>query len=183
MGKKSRKGYICIHMELTDHRYFPYDKNLILKQAQADQEAELLTQLIHISKIGYQQVYNPLGLNDDTSLRIESYEKNQLIYLHTFYTSLCGIYRYKFGNNQLELIWDGSSHHEKYSREWKECFVNWCTEFCRTPQFLKAILSATVFCKNRRQGEIAENRLRVFLNSQFEVRVHKLRGIVPMKVA
>ncbi|WOK05814.1 hypothetical protein RT717_22325 [Imperialibacter roseus] len=170
-------------MELTDHRFFPYDKNLILKQAQAHLEADLLTELISISKSAYQQVYNPLGLNDDTSLRIESYEKNQLIYLHTFYTSLCGIYRYKFGNNQLELIWDGSSHFEKYSREWTERFVIWCTEFGQNPQFLKAVLAATVFCKNRRQGELAENRLRVFLNSQFEVRVHKLRGIVPMKVA
>ena len=170
-------------MELTDHRLFPYDKNLILKQAQADLEADLLTELIHISKMGYQQVYNPLGLNDDTSLRVENYEKNQLIYLHSFYTSLCGIYRYKFGSNQLELIWDGRSHYDKYSSEWSEAFVKWCREFSLTPQFLKAVLAATVFCKNRRQGEMAENRLRVFLNGQFEVRVHKARGIVAMKVA
>lgn len=166
-----------------DQRFFPYDKNYILKQVQSDLEPELLTELIGLSKQAFQQVYNPLGLNDDTSIKISRYEKNQLIYLHTFYTSLSGVYRYKFGNNQLELIWDGRSHYDKYCEEWSAAFTSWMRGFCSNPQFLKAVLAATVFCKNRRQGELAEIRLKVFLNAQFDVKVHRQRGIVPMRVA
>lgn len=166
-----------------EQRFFPYDKNYILKEVQTEKEADLLTELIRIAKQAYHRLHNPLGLNDDTSLRVENYEKNQLIYLHSFYVSLSGIYRYKFGNNQLEFIWDGTSHHEKYGAEWEAAFVDWCQTFSHNAQFLKAVLAATVFCKSRRQGELAENRLRVFLNGQFDVRVHKSRGIVPMKVA
>lgn len=166
-----------------DHRFFPYDKNYILKQVQNDLEPDLLTELIRFSKVAYQELYNPLGLNDDTSIQVSRYDKNQLIYLHTFYTVLSGIYRYKFGNNQLELIWDGRSHYDKYCEEWTEGFNKWVRTFCSNQQFLKAVLAATVFCKTRRQGELAENRLKVFLNSQFDVKVHRQRGIVPMKVA
>ncbi len=166
-----------------DQRFFPYDKNYILKQVQQDLEPDLLTQLIQYSKVAYHHLYNPLGLNDDTSIRVRNYEKNQLIYLHTFYTTISGIYRFKFGNNQLEFLWDGRTHYEKYCEEWKEGFVQWMKEFCQKPQFLKAVLAATVFCKNRRQGELAENRLRIFVNSHFDVKVYKNRGIVPMKVA
>lgn len=166
-----------------DQRFFPYDKNYILKQVQQDLESDLLTHLIQFSKIAYHQFCNPLGLNDDTSIRISSYEKNQLIYLHQFYVTLSGVYRYKFGDNQLEFLWDGKSHYEKYAEDWREGFVHWTKDFCQKPQFLKAVLAATVFCKNRRQGEMAENRLKIFINSQFEVKMYKKRGLVAMKVA
>ena len=93
------------------------------------------------------------------------------------------MYRYKFGDSQLEFVWDGRDHFEKYKIDWTEIFKRWTGEFCQQELFLNAVLDLSVFLPDNRQAPLAENRMNHFILRQFELKIHKSRGIVEMKVA
>ncbi len=164
-------------------KFFPLDKNYLLEQAQLSLQDELLTSLINRVKEHYELRHNPLGIVDNFTSQIRSYKPKNLKLLSGFYQNLAGIYRYKFGNNQLEFAWDGIDHFDKYQKEWRETFTQWTINYCQQELFIKAVMDLTIFLPDNRQAQLAENRMNHFILHQFEIRIHKSKGIVEMKVA
>ena len=164
-------------------KFFPLDKNYLLEEAQLVLQDPLLTQLVGTVKLQYELRHNPLGLTDSFSQRIQAYKPKNLKPLYTFYQNLAGVYRYKFGDSQLEFVWDGRDHFEKYKIDWTEAFTRWTAEFCQQELFINAVLDLSVFLPDNRQAQLAENRMNHFVLRQFDLKIHKSRGIVEMKVA
>ena len=164
-------------------KFFPLDKNYLLEQAQLSLQDQLLTSLIERARNVYQQQQNPLGLEDSFWLRIKNYTPSNLKPLEGFYQNLAGIYRFKYGNNQLEFAWDGRDHFDKYQEEWSQTFQEWTSRYCLQSLFVQAVLDLTVFLPENRNAQLAENRMNHFVLKQFELRIHKSRGIINMRVA
>jgi hypothetical protein len=164
------------------HKFFPLDKNYLLEEAQLTLQEPLLLALVEKVKLQYEIRYNPLQLYDAFSRKIKDYQPGDLKPLATFYRTLAGIYRYKFSNNQLELLWGGESHCEKYRSEWTETFDRWTSQFCGQEQFVQAILDLTVFLPLNLHAQLAENRMNFVMLKFFDVRIHKNKGIVEMRL-
>lgn len=164
-------------------KFFPLDKNYLLEEAQLTLQHDLLTQLVDKVKTFYQQIHNPLGLDDAFSMRLKHQSIKNIKPLHAFYQNLAGVYRYKFGENQLAFAWDGRDHAEIYRDEWREMFHQWTNEFCKHELFIQAVLDLTVFLPENRHAHLAESRMSHFILKHFDVKIHKSRGIVAMKVA
>ena len=164
-------------------KFFPLDKNYLLEEAQLALQDVLLMQLIKMVKVEYELRHNPLGIVDSFSERIHQYTPKNVTSLHTFYQNLAGVYRYKFGDSQLEFVWDGRDHFEKYKVDWTETFTKWTAGFCKQELFINAVLDLSVFLPTDAQPDLAENRMNHFIAQQFELKIHKSRGIVKMKVA
>jgi len=143
----------------------------------------LLTDLLEKVKTTYQQLHNPLRLNDVFSDKIASYELQNLEPLGSFYQNLAAIYRYKYGETQLGFLWDGQDHSDKYSNDWSSSFYKWTNKLCLQTQFVQAILDLTVFLPLNHNVQLAENRMNAVTLDLFELRIHKVKGIVEMKVA
>ncbi len=166
-------------------KFFALDKNYLLEEAQLALQDTLLASLVEKTKKHYEEQHNPIGLMDSFSLKIRNHSPRNLKPLGSFYQTLAGIYRFKFGHNQLEFLWDGKSHFEKYQRDWTSMFELWMDEFRQRPQFIQAVLDLTVFLPENRHADLAENRMN-FVMLQFfsqkdgfqEVKIHKNRGIV-----
>ncbi len=127
--------------------------------------------------------HNPLGIMDELSARIVAYKPKNIKVLYPFYQNMAAVYRYKFGDNQLEFIWDGTDHIETYKEEWTIAFDKWIRGFCEQHQFLMAVMDLTVFLPLNRKAHLAENRMNSFITQYFDLKIHKNRGIVEMKVA
>lgn len=164
-------------------KFFPLDKNYLLEEAQLALEDALLTQLVEKVKLHYQFIHNPLGLDDSFSRQIKNFETRNFKPLSGFYQNLAAVYRYKFGDNQLEFVWDGRDHQEKYQLEWTAAFEQWTDDFCKHELFLQAVLDLTVFLPENQHTDLVESRMNHFILKHFEVKFHKSRGIVQMKVA
>ena len=164
-------------------KYFPLDKNYLLEAAQLDSEREFIVKLIDFTKEYYLNNCNPLGLEDDTIKAIKAHKTEYTDRLKEFYRNLAAIYRFKYGQNQLEFLFDGSDHSTKYRQDWAEAFVKWINEFCSKSNFVRAILELTVFYPKDRRSELAENRMKAFIAQQFELKIYKYKGIVKTSVA
>lgn len=164
-------------------KLFPFDKNHILKEAQLTCKEALLIALVENAKQGYLNLCNPLGLEDDPIRKIKSSNHFDMALLEEFYEHLAGIYRYKYGSNQLEFMFDGKSHYERYQEDWSLVFQEWTAEFCRDINFLKAILEVTVFYPKDRKALLAGNRLKTFITQHFYLKVYKYKGIVRLNTA
>jgi hypothetical protein len=164
-------------------KFFPLDKNYLLEEAQLFLQDSLLTQLVENVKTCHQQIHNPLDLDDAFSRRLKDYHSKNLKPLYSFYQNLAGVYRYKYGENQLEFTWDGRDHTDKYKEEWSEAFFTWTNGFCKHELFIQAVLDLTVFLPQNRKADLAENRMNHFALKHFDVKIHKSRGIVQLKVA
>ena len=164
-------------------KFFPLDKNYLLEEAQLALQDDLLIQLIEKVKVRYQLIHNPLDLDDSFSRQIKAFKPHNLKPLYDFYQNLAAVYRYKFGDNQLEFVWDGRNHQEKYQLDWTVAFEQWTDDFSKHELFLQAVLDLTVFLPENTKTDLAENRMNHFILKHFEVKFHKSRGIVPMKVA
>lgn len=159
-------------------KFFPLDKNYLLEEAQLTLRGVLLDRLLTIVKSEYEAVYNPLGIPDTLTLRIRGYQLNDISPLKTFYETLSGVYRYKFSDNQLQFMWDGGDHLEKYKKEWSEFFADQVKSFCRKELFIKAVLDLTVFFDENRDAQMIENRMNNFMLQTFEVKIDKRKGLV-----
>lgn len=151
-------------------KFFPLDKNYLLEQAQLGLEDRLSKHLLEEVKKEYELRYNPLGIADAFTQRIRDYQLIDTSPLKTFYQTLAGIYRYKFGDNQLQFAWDGVDHLEKYKKEWSAFFADQTRIFCRNELFIKAVLDLTVF---NNYSQLAENRMNNFMLQTFDVKLHK----------
>lgn len=164
-------------------KFFPLDKNYILETAQIIQKDVLLYELSETVKRFYLQRHNPMGLVDDTVLKIQAHQLEGLHNLEDFYGNIAGVYRYKYGNNQLDLLFDGRDHLEKYKDDWRQQFRHWLFDFCQNPYFLKTIFELTVFFQEGNCVELAQKRLLGYINKYLDVKIYKFKGIVDMKVA
>lgn len=140
--------------------------------------------------MAYERIHNPLGLADSFSIQIQKYKSTNLQPLRDFYQTLAGIYRYKWGANQLEFVWDGRDHREKFKADWIEFFKKTTAQFCHQELFIQAVLDLTVFMPldllsdgAEKKIHLTENRMNHFLLQQFEVKIHKNKGIVNRKQA
>ncbi|MEQ8424073.1 MAG: hypothetical protein RIA63_05135 [Cyclobacteriaceae bacterium] len=164
-------------------KFFPLDKNYLLEEAQLSLQDHLLRSLIDKVKEQYLARHNPLGLMDELTKKIVSYKPRNLKLLYPYYQNMAGVYRYKYGDNQLEIIWDGTDHTEMYKEEWSATFEEWTSTFCEQHQFLLAVMDLTVFLPLNRKAHLAENRMNAFIAQFFELKIHKNRGIMEMKIA
>jgi len=164
-------------------KYFPLDKNYLLEKAQLSIENDLIIHLIDRCKLYYETTTNPLGLIDDTVACIRAHQSSPTGELSELYRHLCGIYRYKHGDNQLEFLFDGSDHLLKYESDWKLAFDQWLDELVKSPLFIRAILELTVFYSNEHKGALAAGRLKVYIEQHFGLKLYKYRGIVESQVA
>jgi hypothetical protein len=164
-------------------KLFKYDRNYILKDAQSHYKPRLLKYMVEKVKKYYLGNYNPLGIEDDAVLKIKHSRKYCLQHFDELYWHMAAVYRYQNTENQLEILFDGRSHFEKFGEEWAQVFSGWINEFCKKESFIKAVLEAAIFYANDRKGYLAFNRLKIFLVTYFEIKIYKQKGLVVMKVA
>ncbi len=159
-------------------RLFPSDKNSMLMEVQASQQEALLKYLVDFVKHYYQLHYNPLGLIDDIILEINKEKEYPMEAFEEFYHDLSAVYRFKHGEVQLEFLFDGSTHFEKYTSEWIVYFKQNIHAFCSNKYFLRAVLDISVFHHLDRVAFLAGVRLKYFLTNYFDLKVYKYRGIM-----
>ena len=163
-------------------KLFPLDKNYILRHAQSVLEEEMIDRMVFELKRSYTFLYNPLRLMDQTYAQIlDTYdfprERARMIY-----RQLCGIYRYKHGDNQLELLFDGRTHFEKFQEDWSDALVGYAQELGIHEQYVKTMLRMTLLFDTETRAEWAENHCKAFINQYFELKVVKRQGELRLKV-
>lgn len=168
---------------LMDAKLFTLDKNYLLKEAQLQLKNLLLNELVFKVRRTYLKEYNPLGLMDEVIDKIQNNANPRLNCLINFYFELAGIYRFKYGENQLEFLFDGTPHIEKYKKDWHRQFRKWGNLFCQQKHFLRAILEGTVINPDPNTDHLIELRLKHFLEQNFGLRIYKYRGIRRIQVA
>jgi hypothetical protein len=159
-------------------KLYPLDKNYIHRQAQAGLEDLLLKVMVEELKRAYTLWYNPLGLMDDTYTQILGTQEFPKDRIRIIYVQLCGIYRYQYASNQLDLLFDGRSHLEKYKEDWSEQFVIWIRELGMHEPYVKTMLRMTLLYDTDTRAEFAENRCKSFINEYFGVRIIKRKGLL-----
>ena len=160
---------------------FLLDKNYILKQVQSDLRLELQAKLVDLVKGGYYSIFNPLRLPDETTDLIDQYRPSHLSFFDELYDIISGIYRYHSGDNQLELLFDGRSHYDKYIVDWSEAFESYMNQLCTKKNFVLAGLELSVFHSLDKRIELAQNRMKVSIFDHFELKVYKHKGIQRFK--
>ena len=164
-------------------KYFPRDKNYLLKESQDSTRSSLLSHLLSSVKKGYIQKFNPLGLDDPISQKVKNSRRHNLNCLYEFYDSLAAVYRFKYGENQLQFLFDGRTHVEKYSEDWTEAFRTWVEEFCLHENFIKATLELTLILPSQKNSVVMANRMKTFLTGYFDIKIYKNRGIIQTQAA
>ena len=159
-------------------RLFPSDKNYILSEVQASQKESLLRYLVSYVKQYYLENHNPLGLIDDTILEIQKEKDFPIAAFDEFYHDFSTIYRFKHGEVQLEFLFDGSSHHEKYVFDWANFFKQNIHAYCFNRYFVRAVLDIAVFHHHDRVAFLAGDRLKYFLSQYYGMKVYKFRGVM-----
>jgi hypothetical protein len=152
--------------------FFPYDKNYILKEAQLKSKELLLNDTVLITRDIFEKLENPMGLVDDFMLELRNENVFDLQSLDKFYELASVIYRFKFGNNQLSFIWDGSSHFEQYQKEWTEKYHQWVFEFAQSKTFRRIILKSCILEKGQNHSMLT-GHLNRFLLSKYNLKVNK----------
>ncbi|MEX2594058.1 MAG: hypothetical protein WD426_14890 [Anditalea sp.] len=159
-------------------KLFPLDKNYIFRQAQSTLEEAMLEVMVEELKGAYTLWYNPLELMDDTYAQIQGNKEFPTDRIKIIYAQLCGIYRYQYASNQLEFLFDGRSHLEKYQEDWSRLFVQWLRELGRHETYVKTMLRMTLLYDTKSRAEFAENRCKSFINEYFGIRIIKRKGLL-----
>lgn len=165
-------------------KFFPRDKNYVLEDAQLSLENPLMTYLVDFVKVEHLLHNNPLGIMDDTFLKIQHHTVNDFSHLQEFYISLAGVFRYLFySDNQLAFSFDGQDEFAKYQQQWTETFKRWTKDFCKHDNFRTAILELTVFYPDDYTPQMAGLRLSAFITKVFDLKIDSQKGIVKKSVA
>ncbi len=165
-------------------KWFMMDKNYILKEAQLVLKEQLVFWTVQYAKDFYHQNYNPLGLVDDTVKSIQEAKFQDFELLEPFYAKLASVYRYKHGETQLELLFDGASHYEKYKEEWFATYKEWIKLLFSKWLSLRAVFEITVFEQHdEHQLRLINNRLQSYIEDTFGVRLYIHKGIIDTQAA
>lgn len=160
-------------------KFFPQDKNYILEEAQLSLEKPLLSYLVDFVKVEYLLQHNPLGIVDETILRIQQHQTDDLSKLHEFYIVLTGIFRYRYyHDNQLAFIFTGEEPFDRYKKEWDIEFKKWIKALCRQKNFMMGVLELTVFYPQEAEACFIGDRLAVITTEFFELKIHPQKGIL-----
>lgn len=164
------------------HFFFKKDKNYILKEAQMESTSMLCLALFEKTIVSYGTLFNPLGIIDDTTKQILNYRLKESAVLEGIYENLAAIYRFQYGTSQLEIIWDGKSHFEKFTDDWTKVYGKWIAELCQSKTFVKGILHLTVFNTEGKNTVFIENSLKAIINEYFDLKVLTRRGVKKLYV-
>ena len=164
-------------------KLFPLDKNYILRQAQSVLEEELLDQMVVELKASYTQLYNPLQLMDATYRSILDRNDYPRERIRVIYRQLCGIYRSRHGDNQLELLFDGRTHFEKFQEDWITCLLAYVRQLGANEPYVKTLLRMTLLYDTESRAEWAENHCKGFINQFFDLKVIKRQGELRLRVS
>lgn len=125
-------------------KWFDQDKNYILKQAQYAYIDNALTNMVKIAVDSYLLKNNPLGLVDDFVLQLKDYSHPDTKFLYKPYQLLSGVYRLLHSDNQLTFSWDGKSHFEVFTEEWKEVVAGWMKMMCMNSYLDKIVIKGAI---------------------------------------
>ena len=150
--------YFCAEMQ-----YFHLDKNYLLKEAQKNKKDVLLEKWVLQSIEGYMITNNPMGLVDAFIERVSGVTNYSTDFLSDTYDLLAASYRFLFSSNQLEFLWDGSSHFLKYSEEWETQFNHWIYGLCLQDHINRSILKTCVLKENGNHLLLEKNFSRLVL--------------------
>jgi hypothetical protein len=164
-------------------KLFPLDKNYILRQAQTAMEDRMFELMIFELKRSYTVLYNPLMLMDNTFNQILDAHDFPTDRLKVIYHQLCGVYRYKFGSNQLELLFDGRTHLDKFQEDWSGQLTAWIRELGQHEQYVKTMLRMTILFDTDSRAEWSENQCKAFINQYFDLKIVKRKGELRLKIA
>ncbi|WP_040303169.1 hypothetical protein [Algoriphagus machipongonensis] len=163
-------------------KLFPLDKNYILRQAQSELEEELIDRMIFELKRSYTLLYNPLRLMDHTFAKILDTYDVPRERIRLIYRQLCGIYRFRHGDNQLEMLFDGRTHLDKFKEDWSAAMLRYVQDLGMHEQYVKTMLRMTLLFDTENRAEWAENHCKAFINQFFELKVIKRHGELKLKV-
>jgi hypothetical protein len=165
-------------------KWFPMDKNYILKEVQLSLRDELLQWMVCYTREYYQLAYNPLGLVDDTISTVKSADFSNLRLLYPVYAKIAAVYRHTHGEVQLEFLFNGDEHFDKYEEEWQESYKRWINDLFEHKVFLRAIMEITIFnFHSEHQLLLINNRLQSHLEHFFNLRIYRYKGIIETQVA
>ncbi|EON75184.1 hypothetical protein ADIS_4355 [Lunatimonas lonarensis] len=164
-------------------KLFPLDKNYILRQAQTSAEDEGIALMVAELRHAYTLLHNPLQLMDDTYVQILSNKAFPKDSIAVIYRQLSGIYRYRFGSNQLEILFDGRSHLEKYQEDWLEQLRLWSCELGMQESYVKTMLRMSLLYDTESRAVFAENRCKSLINDYFSLKIVKRKGDLVLKMA
>jgi hypothetical protein len=170
-------------LKVTSRKLFPSDKNYILREVQISSRKSLLRYLASYTKAYYLSHHNPLGIQDETVRRINASKGFPLQAFDGFYHDLSALYRFMHGEVQLEFLFDGSSHWQKYEEDWVTFFKKSVQIYCSNRFFIRAVLDIVVFHSHDRVASLAGDRLKYFLTQEYELKVYKYKGIRRLKVS
>lgn len=159
-----------------DQKYFPSDKNYLLKTVQAFSKEALLQEWTKQAYDGYMRNENPMGLEDDFTLYIKTEIKKGISILEEPYDLLAAIYRYKYGDNQLSFLWDGRTHMEYYDELWRDTYLDWTRKVCDKPDVYRSIIKAAMAEKNVNIDFLKMGIRRALLKS-FKVRISRAQKL------
>jgi hypothetical protein len=129
---------------LIEEKYFPQDKNYLLKSVQAFSKDSLLNFWLKQILIAYNMQHNPMGLEDDFILELKKKIHLGKELLEDNYDILAAIYRHDHSDNQLEIMWDGRSHMDAYDAEWKEMYTTWTANLSRIKEIQRPVIKYAV---------------------------------------
>ncbi|MEQ9305891.1 MAG: hypothetical protein RJQ14_18400 [Marinoscillum sp.] len=129
---------------LIEEKYFPQDKNYLLKSVQAFSKESLLNDWLQQILTSYSLQHNPMGLEDDFIIELKKKISFGKELLEDNYDLLAAIYRHDHADNQLEIMWDGRSHMEAYDADWKEMYANWIERLSLIKEIQRPIIKFAV---------------------------------------
>ena len=129
---------------LIEEKYFPQDKNYLLKSVQAFSKEILLDQWLQQLLEAYNRQHNPMGLEDDFVIELKKKIGFGKELLKDNYDILAAVYRHDHADNQLEIMWDGRSHMEAYDTDWKEMYNKWICNLSYLKEIQRPIIKYVV---------------------------------------
>ncbi len=160
-------------------KYFPADKNYLLKTVQAFSKQALMEKWASHAYEGYMCQENPLGLEDDFTIQIKSEIHKGVAILDETYDLLAAVYRYKYGENQLSFLWDGRTHMEYYDDEWRKAFIQWATTLSTHRDVYRTIIKAAM-ADTRMNTDFLSLTLRRFVLKYFNVRLTRAQRLLAL---
>jgi hypothetical protein len=157
-------------------KYFAQDKNYILKQAQIALKDQGVKMMVDIAIDSYLRKNNPLGLIDDFVLHLQQYENPDIRFLYKPYQLLSAIYRFLHSDNQLEFSWDGQSHFDIFTQEWREKLGYWMRELTMSTYLDKAIIKGSIINPGS-DHRLLEAHIHKIIYSKFPVKKTK-KGVI-----
>lgn len=162
-----------------DVRFFPTDKNYLLKTVQAFSKDSLLHVWAQAAYEGYMLQENPLGLEDDFTLQIKTEIHKGAFLLEDAYEIVAAVYRYRHGDNQLSFLWDGRTHMEYYDEEWRKTFKQWASDLCQHRDIYRAIIKAAI-SGERGNTDFLNATLRRTVLKHFNIRLSRAQRLMAL---